>query len=53
MSIITVAGQNFGIEDNLVLRYSYIDISDIDMENDCYNFDKINILLFLLKEYLK
>ena len=53
MSIITVAGQNFGIEDNLVLRYSYIDISEIDMENDCYNFDKINILLFLLQEWLK
>ena len=48
-----VGGKNFGIEDQLVLRYSFVEITDIDMETFEYNIEKINILLFLLKEWLK
>ena len=51
--IIMVGGKNFGIEDQLVLRYSFVEITDIDMETFEYNIEKINILLFLLKEWLK
>ena len=51
--IIMVGGKNFGIEDQLVLRYSFVEITDIDMEILDYNIEKINILLFLLKEWLK
>jgi aspartate/methionine/tyrosine aminotransferase len=51
--IIMVGGKNFGIEDQLVLRYSFVEITDIDMEILDYNTEKIDILLFLLKEWLK
>ena len=52
MKIIMVAGQNFGIENQLILRYSYIDIIDIDLEDKYYNLEKIRILLLLLKDWL-
>ena len=50
--IIMVAGQNFGIEEHLTLRYSYIDIQEIDMENEDFNLEKISILLYLLQNWL-
>ena len=48
-----VAGENFGIEEHLILRYSYIDLKDIDIEEMTYNIDNIGMLLMVLKGWLK
>ena len=53
LKIIMVAGQNFGIEEHLTLRYSYIDINNIDLEDKTYNLEKINLLLYVLCEWLE
>jgi len=53
LKIIMVAGENFGIEEHLILRYSYIDLKDIDIEEMTYNIDNIGMLLMVLKGWLK
>lgn len=50
--LITVSGTAFGISKPYMLRYSYVDISDIDVEGGSFNFFKIGKFLFTLREWL-
>ena len=52
LKIIMVSGDNFGIDENLVLRYSYIDLKDVNLEDFSYNFENISLLIVILKDWL-
>ena len=51
--LITVSGSAFGIKKPYVLRYSFIDVRDIDVAGESFNFFPIGKFLHTLKEWLK
>ena len=53
IGFITVTGSAFSIKKNYILRYSYVDIKDIDITNNSYNFDNIKKGMIELSKWLK
>ena len=52
LGIITVSGSNFGIKKSYVIRYSFVDISDISVENKTYNISNIKKCIQVLDNFL-
>ena len=52
LGLITVSGLAFGIQKPFVLRYSLIDIKDIDVEKKSFNFLSIGNFMHVLKTWL-
>ena len=52
LGFITVSGSAFGIKKQLILRYSYVDIKDIDVENDKCDYSNIVKGLEVLHDWL-
>lgn len=50
--IITVSGSAFGIMENLVLRFSYVDIKNIDIDNQSFDYQNIKKLFEILINWL-
>jgi aspartate aminotransferase len=53
IGFITVTGSAFSIKQNYILRYSYVDIKDIDIDNNYYNIDNIKKGMNVLDKWLK
>ena len=53
IGFITVSGSAFGIENNFVLRYSLVDIKDIDINKNKFNIDNIQNGIKELKKWLR
>ena len=51
IGLITVSGTAFNISKNYVLRYSLVDIKDIDIENDSYDSENIEEGLIKLERW--
>ena len=52
LGFITVSGSAFGIKKQLVLRYSYVDIKNIDVENERCDYSNIVTGLEVLHDWL-
>jgi len=52
IGLITVSGTAFSIKKEYILRYSYVDIKDIDVKNNSFNFDNIKEGLDKLEHWL-
>lgn len=53
IGFITVTGSAFSIKKNFVIRYSYVDIKNIDVDNNKYDFSNIKKGLNVLDKWLK
>ena len=52
LGFITVSGSAFGIKKQLILRYSYVDIKNIDVESDNCDYSNIVAGLEVLHDWL-
>lgn len=52
IGLITVSGSAFSVRKPYVLRYSYVDIQDINVEEETYNFNNMKEGLYQLKLWL-
>lgn len=52
LGFITVSGSAFGIKKQLILRYSYVDIKNIDVENERCDYSNIVTGLEVLHDWL-
>lgn len=50
--LITVSASAFGVDTPYVLRYSMVDLVDIDAESESFNFTPVREFLRVLKEWL-
>ena len=52
LGLITVSGTAFGLSNKYVLRYSLVDISDINVKDKTFNYNNIVLGLLELKKWL-
>ena len=56
LGLITVSCDNFGVvaeQQNFLLRYSYVDIQEIDIQSCGYRFDNMKAGMNVLERWLK
>ena len=52
LGIITVSGSVFGIKKSYVIRYSFVDISNINVDNKTYDISNIKKCIQVLDNFL-